>query len=142
VATSAFASPSRTGEAGEIGILGAYALGAVLLAGEAAVHIQQYASFIHEIRWIGPLFLANAVASIATIAGIAYPRTRQLAALAGVVISIVALASLVISYGNGLFGWQEVGWRTAVSLAVISETGTVILLAAALAAPAALRQGE
>jgi hypothetical protein len=142
VATSAFARPSGTRAAGEVGVLGAYALGAVLLAGEAAVHIQQYASFMHEIRWIGALFLANAAASIATIAGLAYPRTRQLAAFAGVAISVVALASLVISYGNGLFGWQEVGWRTAVALTVICEAGAVIVLSAALGSAAALRLGR
>jgi hypothetical protein len=36
-----------------------YALGGVLLAGEAAVHVQQYLSLYHEVRWIGPLFLVN-----------------------------------------------------------------------------------
>jgi hypothetical protein len=90
----------------------AYALGALLLAGEAAVHVQQYASIFHAVSWIGPLFLANAAASVVTIAALAYPRTRQLAALAGVVISVIALGSLVVSYGQGLFGWQEGGFRT------------------------------
>ena len=83
-------------------------------------------------RWIGPLFLANAAALVVTIAGLAQPRTRQFAALAGVVISALALASLVISYGNGLFGWQEAGFRTPVALAMIIEAGAVILLATAL----------
>ena len=40
----------------------AYAVGALLLAGEAAVHVQQYVAEFHEVRWIGPLFLANAAA--------------------------------------------------------------------------------
>ena len=71
----------------------AYALGALMLAGQAAVHIQQYASVVHGVRWIGPLFIANAAACVAAIAGLAYPRTRQLAALAGVVISVLALAA-------------------------------------------------
>ena len=82
------------------------------LAGEAAVHVQQYAALLHEVRWIGPLFLANAAASVVTIIGLAYWRTRALAALAGVVISALALGSLVVSYGHGLFGWQEGGFRT------------------------------
>ena len=89
----------------------AYALGALLLAGEAAVHVQQFISEFHDVRWIGPLFLANAVAIVVTIAGLTLPRTRRLAALAGVVISAVALASLIVSYGHGLFGWQEGGFR-------------------------------
>ena len=110
----------------------AYALGSLLLAGEAAVHVQQFVSVFHGVRWIGPLFLANAAAIVLTLAGMAQPRTRQLAALAGVVISALALGSLIISYGNGLFGWQEGGFRTPVALAMITEAGAVILLATAL----------
>ena len=110
----------------------AYALGALLLAGEAAVHVQQYVSVFHDVRWIGPLFLANAAAVVLTLAGLAQPRTRGLAALAGVVISALALASLIVSYGTGLFGWQEGGFRTPVALAMLTEAGAVILLAAAL----------
>jgi hypothetical protein len=91
----------------------AFALGACALAGEAAVHIQQYASLVHGVRWIGPLFLANAVACIAAIAALTHPATRRLAALAGVVISAFALAGLVVAYGRegGLFGWPE--WASA-----------------------------
>ena len=110
----------------------AYALGGLLLAGEAAVHVQQFISEFNDVRWIGPLFLANAVAVLVTIAGLAQARTRPLAALAGIVISAVALASLIISYGTGLFGWQEGGFRTPVALAMIFEAGAVILLATAL----------
>ena len=55
------------------------------------------------------------------------------AALAGVTLSVLALAGLVVSYGQGLFGWQEGGFRTEVALAVISETGAVVALCAALA---------
>jgi len=31
-------------------------VGALLLAGQAAVHIQQYVAFYHDVSWIGPLF--------------------------------------------------------------------------------------
>ena len=110
----------------------AYALGALLLAGEAAVHVQQFVAVFHDVRWIGPLFLANAAAVVVTLAGLGLARTRRLAALAGVVISAVALGSLLVSYGHGLFGWQEGGFRTPVALAMLTETGAVILLATAL----------
>ena len=96
------------------------------------MHIQQYAAIFHAVSWVGPLFLANAAASIVAIGGLAHTRTRQLAALAGVVISVVALGGLVVSYGQGLFGWQEGGFRTPVAIAVITEVGAVILLSAAL----------
>jgi hypothetical protein len=134
MATSAPARRSWTTAGTEAIGAAAYALGALLLAGEAAVHIQQYVSIFHEVRWIGPLFLANSAASIATIAGLAYRRTRELAALAGVMISVVSLGSLVVSYGHGLFGWQEGGFRAPVAIAVITEVGAVILLSTALAA--------
>ena len=97
------------------------------------MHVQQFAAEFHDVRWIGPLFLANAVAVLVTLAGLTQPRTRRIAALAGVVISAVALGSLIVSYGTGLFGWQEGGFRTPVALAMITEAGAVILLATALA---------
>jgi hypothetical protein len=110
--------------------------GAVALAGEAAVHVQQYFALFHDVRWIGPLFLANAVACGAAIAGLTRPRSRDLAALAGVAISAVALVSLIVSYGQGLFGWQEGGFRPVIELTVVFELAAVVLLSAALAAAA------
>ena len=117
-------------------------LGALSLAGEAAVHVQQYAALLHVVRWIGPLFLANAAASVVTIIGLAYWRTRALAALGGVVISALALGSLVVSYGHGLLGWQEGGFRTAVAIAVTTEMCAAILLSAALTTAAVRRHAH
>ena len=111
-----------------------YSLGALALVGEAAVHIQQYVAIFDEVNWIGPLFMANAATSVAAVLGLAFRPTRQLAALAGVVISAVALGSLVVSYGHGLFGWREAGLRTPVALALIAEVASVVLLSTALVA--------
>lgn len=138
MATSAPARLRRNTAVNEAVVPATFTLGALLLAGEAAVHIQQYASIFHGVRWIGPLFVANAAASVAAIAGLAYERTRRVAALAGVVISVVAISSLVVSYGRGLFGWHEVGFRAPIALAVIAEGGAVILLSTALALKTAL----
>jgi hypothetical protein len=110
------------------------ALGALMLAGEAAVHAQQFGSIFHEVAWIGPLFLANAAGCLLAIACLLPARTRPFAALAGIAISASALGGLAVSYGTGLFGWQEAGWHTATALAVVSEVGAVVLLAAALVA--------
>jgi hypothetical protein len=112
----------------------AYVAGGAFLAVEAAVHIQQYAAILHAVRWVGPLFLANALACALVVAGLAVRRTRAVAALAGIVVSVVALGSLAVSYGQGLFGWHEGGFRAPVALAVVAEVGAVVLLAAALAA--------
>ena len=140
MATSAPARLPRLAVGVEAVLPAAYGLGALSLAGEAAVHVHQFADLFHGVRWIGPLFLANAVAIVAVIAGLALPRTRQLAALAGVAISALALGSLVVSYGHGLFGWQEAGFRTPVALAVIAEVGAGVLLTAALTGSALLRE--
>jgi hypothetical protein len=140
VATRLSAGASWTAAGGETLVQATYALGAAALAGEALVHVQQFLDFYHGVRWIGPLFLANAAACAIVIAGLAYAGTRELAAVAGVVTSVVALGSLVVSYGNGLFGWQEVGFTTAIELVLIFEVAAVVLLSAALAAPAVLRR--
>jgi hypothetical protein len=139
MATSASARPWQS-----VVAVAAFALGACALAGEAAVHIQQYTSLVHGVRWIGPLFLANAAACIAAIAALAYPGTRHLAAWAGVVISALALAGLIVSYGRegGLLGWREGGFRTAIVLAVITELAAAVLLSTALAATAGLVQAR
>jgi hypothetical protein len=139
MATSALSgAPARQrgGAAVRTAASASYGLGAVALAVEAAVHVQQFAALFYGVRWIGPLFLANAAAIVFVLAGLAVARTRVLAALAGVGISAVALGSLVISYGTGLFGWQEAGWRTPTAVAVAAEVAAVLLLAAALAASA------
>jgi hypothetical protein len=140
MATSAHTRLPRLAVGVEAVVPAAYALGALSLAGEAAVHVQQFADLFHGVRWIGPLFLANAVAIVVVIAGLALPRTRQIAALAGVVISALALGSLVVSYGRGFLGWQEGGFRTPVAVAVITEVGAVVLLTAALTGSALLRE--
>jgi hypothetical protein len=137
VATSTAAgAPWRSLAGREPVLVATYGLGAGLLAGQAAVHGQQYVSIFHGVRWIGPLFLGDAAASVAAIAGLAFGRSRQLAALIGVVISVGVLGGLVVSYGQGLFGWQEAGFRTPVELAVITKVGATIFRAAALAVSA------
>ena len=137
---SRFTTKARTTNSAPTAVLSgavaaAYVLGGLALVGEAAVHVQQYVAIFHEVSWIGPLFLANAAACLVVILGLAYGPTRRLAALAGVAISVVALGSLIVSYGQGLFGWREAGLRTPVALVTIAEVVGVLLLSAALAVP-------
>jgi hypothetical protein len=131
--------PAAGRAAGAVGWSNAvYALGAAMLAVEAAVHLQEFASIFHAVRWIGPLFLANAAACLLAAAGLAHARTRPFAALAGIAISAFALSGLVLSYGPGLLGWMEAGWRTSIAVAMASELLAVLALGAGLAG-AALR---
>jgi hypothetical protein len=95
----------------------------------------------HERRNRRPLFLANAAACVALVVGLAFRPTRQLAALGGVVTSALALGGLVVSYGPGLFGWHEVGFRTSIAVAVVSAVVATIALTVALAL-AAVRPRE
>ncbi|HEX2086152.1 MAG TPA: hypothetical protein VHF89_10755 [Solirubrobacteraceae bacterium] len=109
------------------------ALGAALLGGQAAVHLQQFAATFHGVRWIGPLFVADAAACVAAGAALGLRRRWSAAAFAGAAVSVLALGALAVSYGDGLLGWQEEGLRTPIAVAVACEVGAVLTLAAALA---------
>ncbi len=136
ITTSRGRRPSVATRAQALLIL-AYSTGAAALAGEAAVHIQQYVVLLHLVRWIGPLFLAQSAACAAIVIGLAFRQTRQLAALGGVIISALALGGLVVTYGQTLFGWHELGFRTPIAVAVITEVVATIALTFALAVAAA-----
>jgi hypothetical protein len=110
----------------------AYASGALLLAAVAAVHVQQFADLFYGVSWVGPLFIALAAGCVVVVAGLAYPPTRRVAGFAGVATSGLALGGLVVSYGHGLLGWQEVGFRTPIAVAVVSEVLAIVTLALGL----------
>ena len=133
VITSSRDPLARIATRGQALLILAYATGAAALAGEGAVHIEEYVTLVHPVPWIGPLFLANAGACAATIVGLAFRPTRQLASLGGVIVSALALGGLVVSYGQGLFGWREVGFRTSIAVAVITAVVATIALTLALA---------
>lgn len=115
----------------------AYATGAAALAAVGAVHVTEYVTIMHLVRWIGPLFLANAAACVVTILGLAFRPTRQLAAFSGVAISGLTLAGLVLSYGRGLFGWHETGFRTSIAVDVLTAVIAMFALTGALTVAAA-----
>jgi hypothetical protein len=117
----------------------AYAAGAAALAAIAALHVQQYVVEMHLVPWIGPLFLANAAGCAAVVAGLAFRPVRPLAALSGVAVAALTLAGLVVSYGQGLLGWREVGWRAAIAADVIATVVAMLALSLALALAAVRR---
>jgi hypothetical protein len=137
VITSSRDQPTRPATRVQALLILAYSTGAAALAAEGAVHVQEYVTLLHYVPWVGPLFLANAAACAATIVGLAFRSTRQLAALGGVVISALALGGLLLSYGPGLFGWHEVGFRTSIAVAIIAAVVATIALTLALAVAAA-----
>ena len=115
----------------------AYSTEAAALAGVGAVHVQQYVALLHFVPWVGPLFLANAAGCAALIVGLAFRPTREFAALGGVAICGLTLAGLVVSYGEGLFGWRETGFGTAIAVDVVTTVVAMLALSLALAVAAA-----
>jgi hypothetical protein len=138
VTTSRHEPPWVATRAHELLVL-AYSTGAAALAGVGAVHVQQYVAIMHLVRWIGPLFLANAAACAVAIIGLAFRPTRPLAALSGVAISGLTLAGLVVSYGQGLLGWREAGFRTSIAVDVITTVAAMLALTLGLTIAAARR---
>jgi hypothetical protein len=83
---------------------------------------------------------AQVVLALAYSAGAA-----ALAVVGGVVLSVLTLAGLVVSYGPGLFGWREAGFRTSIAVDVVATVVAAIVLTLALliaAAPAAVAPGR
>jgi hypothetical protein len=87
------------------------------------------------VPWIGPLFGADAIASIAI--AIAIVRTRgRVAAACGALISAGALVGLALASTTGLLSWHEDVLRPAVLIAIASELVAVATLTPlALSAP-------
>ena len=57
------------------------------------MHVQQYFSLHHGMRWIGPLFLLDALGCVAVTAALAFARTRDLGARVGALVSARALGA-------------------------------------------------
>jgi len=114
-------------------------LGALALLVVGGVHYQQYHyDFYSAIPTIGPLFLANFVASTVLGLFLLSPfRARgrlgttldRLAALAGVGVAAGAFVGLLVSERTLLFGFSEQGYRFAIVLALVSEAVVMVMLA-------------
>jgi hypothetical protein len=92
VATSVTRRGPSAAARAETRVVLVYGLAAVALA-EAVVHVQQYLSLYRGVRWIGPLFLLDALGCVAVIAALAFARTRGLVAMVGVLVSALALGA-------------------------------------------------
>jgi hypothetical protein len=109
-------------------------LGALATIVVGAVHLQQYADFIHDVPTIGVLFLLNAAGAGAAAIALA-TRRATLAAAAAIGLSAGALVSIAISMTDrGLFGYTEPTFRAPVAVAVVAEVAAIALLLAYLLA--------
>ena len=111
-------------------VLALRVLGAVLLAGTAAIHLRLWAQGYDSIAWIGPLFLVNAVSGFALCVAVLGTPRRLLfwPAAAGALLELGTLGALILSSTVGLFGFVE---STAASLywpsVVVEAVGAVVL---------------
>jgi predicted ABC-type sugar transport system permease subunit len=108
-------------------------LGALATIVVGAVHLQQYADFIHDVPTIGVLFLLNA-AGAGAVAVMLATRRATLAAAGGIALSLGAIISVAISMtaANGLFDYIEPTFRAPVMIAVVAEAAAVLSLLAYL----------
>jgi hypothetical protein len=115
-------------------------LGAIAILAVGAVHLQEYFAGYRSVPTIGPLFLLNAISSgvvaiglLAPLERILHDRRAELAggllAGAGVAIAVGSLVALFVSETTSLFGFSEIGYSTAIVLAIIAEVLAALLLA-------------
>jgi hypothetical protein len=114
-------------------------LGAMTLLVVGGVHLQQYLAGYSDVPTIGTLFILNAVGAGAVAVGLLVPFRRLvsdrradlavgLLSALGAMIAVGALIALFISESEPLFGFMEVGYSSAIVIAIVSEAITAILL--------------
>lgn len=100
--------------------------GLVLVGG--IVHLQQFLAGFSSIPIIGPMFLANALASGA-VAALLIWRRESLWVVAGAAVAAGSLVAFLISRGPGLFGYVSTTFEAPEILAVTVETAAVMVAA-------------
>ncbi|HEX5910092.1 MAG TPA: hypothetical protein VFY44_06330 [Thermoleophilaceae bacterium] len=117
---------------------------AALVLVVAGVHWQQYVELLNQVDTVGPLFLLNAAGG-AALAVLLLQRDvtlRILGALGAIPLCLGSLISIVLSMGDGIFGYQEPDWRAAVVVAVVAEVAALPVLLAYLARTYTARQWD
>jgi hypothetical protein len=104
-------------------LLGAGAL-AVAVGGYEHAHL--YHRGYAEIDVIGPLFLVNAIASLACVLVLLARRPAAFVA-SSLAISVGSLIAIVLTRTTGLFGFLESGYDSRAVLTVIAEVLAVVL---------------
>src|SRR4029077_13101590 len=119
-------------------------LGALAVLAVGVDHIEQYyVDYYRVVPTIGTLFALDFVAATVVAVGLVLAlrpltsrfgdRLHTLLALAGVGIGAGTLAGLLVSENVGLFGFMEVGYRSALVLSIVLDVAAIALLSAFLA---------
>lgn len=104
--------------------------GLILIGG--LIHLQQFFAGFSAIPIIGPMFLANAIAS-AVVAALLVWRSEPIWVMGAVAIAGGSLGAFFISRGPGLFGYVSTTFELAEAVAVISEVAALLVAGAILA---------
>jgi hypothetical protein len=119
-------------------------LGALAVLAVGVDHIEQYyVDYYRAVPTIGTLFVLDFIAATVIAVGLLLPLRRlssqfgdrlfTLLALAGIGIGAGTLAGLLASENVGLFGFMEVGYRSAIVLSIVFDVAAIALLSAFLA---------
>ena len=106
-------------------------LAAVLLVVGGIIHFQLWSGGYRAIPKIGPLFMANFLASLALAAAVLASR-RASVAFAGMMFAAGSLVALVLSRTVGVLGFTEAIWTTQAMTTLAVEVGAIVALGAAL----------
>ncbi len=119
-------------------------LGAVAVLAVGVDHIEQYyVDYYRAVPTIGTLFVLDFMSATLIAVGLLLPLRRltsrfgdrlfTVLALAGIGIGAGTLVGLLASENVGLFGFMEVGYRSAIVLSIIFDVAAVAFLSAFLA---------
>src|SRR3954447_17350648 len=105
-------------------------VGASMLVATGWIHLDLWLDGYRDIRWIGPLFLANVVlAGLAALAVLGTPaRWLPWVALLAGLLELGTLGGLVLSLTVGLFGFSEsFSARLVVPTIIVESVGFLVL---------------
>lgn len=103
-------------------------LAALLVVVGGVVHFELWRTGYRGIPYVGPMFLANVVASGLIAVSLLVVKDLRVA-IAGVALSVGSLIGLVLSRTVGLAGFMESGFTVAASRTVAAEVGALVALA-------------
>src|SRR4051812_19698829 len=111
-------------------------LGAVAVLAVGVDHLEQYyVDYYRAVPTIGTLFVLDFISATVIGVGLMLPlgRLLPLLAIAGIGIAGGTLAGLLASENVSLFGFMEVGYRSAIVLSIVFDVAAVAFLSAFLA---------
>ena len=104
-------------------------VGAGLLIAMALIHLKLWNDGYRDVRWIGPLFMANAVLGVLGGLAVLVTPLRWLPwfAMLGGLLQIGTLIGLVLSLTTGLFGFHETWGGLVLPTIIVEAAGFVVL---------------